>query len=91
MGTNQMVGWHNIHLVQATGYWRGQKMAGQWTGQTRTGWMTSLDLVQEPCLEENGEDGLEGKWSETSCLPGSRVGLWIVKSLPTSGLYCMIF
>ena len=50
-------------------------------------------LVQEPFLEESGdlEDDLEGKWYETSCAPGSRVGLWIVESLATSGLYCMIF
>ena len=36
-------------------------------------------LVQEPCLGENGEDGLEGKWYETSCVPGARVRLWIVE------------
>ena len=39
-------------------------------------------LVQEPFLEESGEDDLEGKWyhsNETSCAPGSRVGLWIVE------------
>ena len=26
----------------------------------------------------NGEDGLDGKRYEASCVPGSRVGLWIV-------------
>ena len=35
-----------------------RQLAGQWRGQTRAGWMTS-QLVQEPCLEENGEDGFK--------------------------------
>ena len=38
----------------------------------------------------SGEDGLDGKRYETSCVPGSRVGLWIVGSLATPGLYCVI-
>ena len=38
----------------------------------------------------NEEDGLASKRYETSCVPGSRVGLWIVESLATPGLYCVI-
>ena len=39
----------------------------------------------------NGEDGLDGKGYETSCVPGSRAGLWIVESqIATPGLYCVI-
>ena len=38
----------------------------------------------------NEEDGLDSKRYETSCVPGSGVGLWIMESLATPGLYCVI-
>ena len=97
MGKNQLDGWHNMHLVE--GNWIMEKTVrvegkqDNWLGNGQgklelAGWH---HLEQEPFLEESGEDELEGKWYETSCVPGSRVGLWIVESLATSGLYCMIF
>ena len=46
------------------------------------------DLVQESCLEENGGNGLEGKWYEISCAAGSRVGLRIVENIWF--VYCII-
>ena len=60
-------------------------------GQGKLELAGSNHLVQESCLEENGADGLEGKWYETWCAPGSRVGLRIVEILAISGLYCMMF
>ena len=47
-------------------------------------------MTSDSTRSVNGEDGLDGKWYETSCVPGSRVGLWIEESLATPGLYCMI-
>ena len=82
-----------MHLVQGNWINGEDRLEGKqdnWLGNglgklELAGWH---HLVQEPCLEENGEDGLEGKWYETSCGPGSRDGLW---SLAISGLYCMMF
>ena len=82
-----------MHLVQGNWINGEDRLEGKqdnWLGNGQgklelSGWH---HLVQEPCLEENGEDGLEGKWYETSCGPGSRDGLW---SLAISGLYCMMF
>ena len=83
MGINQPAGWDNILKDRLEG------KQDSWLGneQGKLQLSGSHHLVQESCLEGNGEDGLEGKWYETSCAPRSRVGLWIVESLATSGLY----
>ena len=58
-----------------------RQLAGQWRGQKRAGWMTS-PLVQEPCLEENGEDGFKraSDMRHHACVPGQELGcaLWRV-------------
>ena len=77
MGINQPAGWDNILRDRLKGK---LELSG------------SHHLVQESCLEENGEDGLEGKWYETLCAPGSRVN-WAVdcgESCNIWFVHCMI-
>ena len=60
-----------------------RQLAGQWTGQARAAWMTSPST-----RSINGEDGLDGKRYEKSCVPGSGVGLWIKESCNTWFVLC---
>ena len=69
MGKNQLDGWHNMHLVQ--GNWimektvrlkRANKTTDSGNGQGKLELAWWHHLVQEPFLEESGEDELEGKW-----------------------------
>ena len=51
-----------------------------WRENKTAGWVMNR-ANKSWLLDDITQDGLDG----------SRVGLWIVESLATSGLYCMIF